>query len=64
MKTKCSFSRIKQSGHVVTEWTLIVLILFALLFAPLPGIGKSLTSYFMDGVRDYHKNSSYIYSLP
>ena len=55
---------LRQSGHIATEWTLIVLILFAVLFAPLPGLGKSLTSHFMDSVRDYHKNSSYIYSLP
>ena len=55
---------LKQSGHIATEWTVIVLIMFAVLFTPLPGIDKSLTSYFMDSVRDYHKNSSYIYSLP
>lgn len=54
----------KQVGHVATEWTAIVLIVFAVLFMPLPGIDKSLTSYFMDSIRDYHRNSSYIYSLP
>jgi preprotein translocase subunit SecY len=56
--------KLKQEGHVTTEWTLIVLMVFVMLFAPIPGMDKSLTSYFMDSIRDYHKSSSYIYSLP
>lgn len=64
MKNRHQRIHAKQSGHVSTEWILIVIMLFVVLFVPLNGKGKSLSSYFMDGIRDYHKNSSYIYSLP
>jgi hypothetical protein len=64
MRSVKSRSNLRQSGHVATEWTLIMLILFVVLFAPMPGSDKSVTSYFMDSIRDYHKNSSFIYSLP
>jgi len=64
MKNKHRRSRITQSGNISTEWILIVAMLFVVLFIPMNGKGKSLSSYFMDGIRDYHKNSSYIYSLP
>ena len=64
MKNRRQSSRDAQLGHVATEWILIVIMLFAVLFVPMSGKDKSLAAYFMDGIRDYHKNSSYIYSLP
>lgn len=64
MKSVRSKNNFRQSGHVATEWTLLMLIMFVVLFAPMPGSDKSVTSYFMDSIRDYHKSSSFIYSLP
>ena len=54
----------KEAGHVAVEWVMITFILVIALFAPAFGENQSIMGLFMDSVRDFHENSSLLYSLP
>ena len=54
----------KQAGHVTTEWVMITFILVIALFAPMGDGDQSVMGYLMDSIRNFHRNSSFLYSLP
>jgi len=54
----------KQAGHVAVEWVVITFILVIALFAPVPGGKQSAMGMLMDSIRNFHHNSSLLYSLP
>jgi hypothetical protein len=55
----------KQTGNISTEWSVVTLIMLLALFAPLPGSnGLSIMNIFMDALRGFHQNSSFLLSLP
>ena len=57
------YNRKKQQGTISIEWTLITFALVFALFVPFDG-DKSAAVKFMEAVRDFHSNSSYVLSLP
>ncbi|MEE9424943.1 MAG: hypothetical protein V3V18_08170 [Methylococcales bacterium] len=54
----------KQRGSVSTEWVIVTMIMLLALFAPLVGGNQSVMSLFMDALRGFHQNSSFLLSLP
>lgn len=54
----------KQRGNVTAEWTVVMLVLVAALFAPIAGNGQSVMGLLMDSLQGFHKHSSFVLSLP
>lgn len=54
----------RQAGSVSLEWTLATLVMLVALFVPLPGADRSLMALFMDALRGFYMNTSYLLSLP
>lgn len=55
----------RQRGSVSTEWVIVTLIMIMALFAPVPGgDGRSVMALFMDALRGFYMNTSYLMSLP
>lgn len=54
----------KQQGHVLTEWVMVTFVVVMMLFAPIPGYEQSAVGLLMESLRDFHKNSSFLLSLP
>ncbi|PID42073.1 MAG: hypothetical protein CSB48_11750 [Proteobacteria bacterium] len=57
-------NRNRQAGHVITEWVILTFLITTVLFAPIPGYDQSVTAMLMESIRDFHKNSSFLISLP
>lgn len=57
-------STVHQSGMVYIEYALSTLVLLVFLFMPVPGNDHSIVDIVMDSIRDFHRNSSYLLSLP
>jgi hypothetical protein len=54
----------QQSGHVITEWLVVTLLITMALFAPIPGTDQSAVAVLMEAIRDFHESNSYLLSLP
>ncbi len=55
----------RQQGSISTEWVVLTAIMLVALFVPLPGgDGRSVMALFMDALKGFYMNSSYLLSLP
>jgi hypothetical protein len=55
---------INQSGSASVEYVVVTVVMMAILFAPLPHFDQSLVSLFLDSLRAFQANSTYLLSLP
>ncbi len=53
-----------QRGATSTEWTVATLILLAALFVPAGPSGQSVMGFMMESLQNFHKHTTYVYSLP
>jgi hypothetical protein len=54
----------KQSGHIISEWVVVTLLISIALFTPIPGTDQSVVAMMMTAIRDFHASNSYLLSLP
>ena len=54
----------QQRGSTSTEWTVATLILLAALFVPAGAGGQSAMGFMMESLQNFHKHTTYVYSLP
>ncbi len=56
--------RKRQRGSSSTEWTAATLVLLAALFVPAGPDGQSVMGFMMESLQNFHKHTTYVYSLP
>ncbi|MEM8499607.1 MAG: hypothetical protein AAF542_16410 [Pseudomonadota bacterium] len=63
LPNKPNFAR-RQRGSTSTEWTVATLILLAALCVPAGANGQSVMGFMMESLQNFHKHTTYVYSLP
>lgn len=54
----------KQAGSASVEYVLVTLAVMTALFFPVPGLDVSIVDYFLDALRGFQANTTYLLSLP
>lgn len=53
-----------QHGSTSVEYIVVTLVIVTTFFVPLPGVGESLVSTFLNALRDFQANSTFLLSMP
>ncbi|MFK7732280.1 MAG: hypothetical protein AB8B48_11745 [Pseudomonadales bacterium] len=56
--------RARQRGSTSTEWSVATLIMLGVLFVPAGANGQSAMGFMMESLQNFHKHTTYVYSLP